>query len=238
MGIGDLDVPEEALLRIQEIFEEAERKVNEIIEVARRGELEPLPGKSLEETLEARIMEILADARDKTGKVVSSYLGLNNEVVIMAQTGARANILNITQMMGCLGQQSVRGERIKRGYTKRTLPHFKEGDIGAKAKGFVYSSFTRGLTPTEFFFHAMAGREGLVDTAVRTAQSGYMYRRLANALQDLYVAYDGTVRSSGNAIIQLRYGEDGVDPSKSDHGRAVNIDRIIEKVLGEIYVKK
>jgi len=95
----------------------------------------------------------------------------------------------------------------------------------------VYSSFRGGLKPTEFFFHAMAGREGLVDTAVRTAQSGYMYRRLANALQDLYVAYDGSVRTSEGFVVQFRYGEDGVDPAKSDHGAAVNVDDIIREVL-------
>ena len=99
-------------------------------------------------------------------------------------------MLNLSQMSGCIGQQAVRGERIKRGYRGRTLPHFKVGDLGAGAKGFVEASYKSGLSPTEYFFHAMGGREGLVDTAVRTSRSGYMQRRLINALEDIKIMYD------------------------------------------------
>jgi DNA-directed RNA polymerase subunit A' len=112
------------------------------------------------------------------------------------------------------------------------LPHYREGDLSAEAKGFVKSNYKRGLNPLEFFFHAMGGREGLVDTAVRTAQSGYMQRRLINALQDLRVEYDQTVRDDRTSIVQFRYGEDGVDPSRSDNGKAVNVEKIINKVMG------
>ena len=135
-------------------------------------------------------------------------------------------------MAASLGQQSVRGQRIVRGYTERTLPHFKVGDRGPYARGFVSSSFRKGLNPIEMFFHAAGGREGLVDTAVRTSQSGYMQRRLINALQDIKVEYDGTVRLPDGSIVQFTYGEDGIDPAKSDHGKAINIDKIIERVLG------
>ncbi|RLG77399.1 MAG: DNA-directed RNA polymerase subunit A', partial [Thermoprotei archaeon] len=92
--------------------------------------------------------------------------------------------------------------------------------------------FREGLAPTEMFFHAAGGREGLVDTAVRTSQSGYMQRRLINALLDLYVEYDGTVRAADGSIVQFVYGEDGVDPMKSSHGKAVNVQRAIERVVG------
>ena len=233
MGLDSLDVPPEAYGEIGRILREAEEEVTKLIEKARRGELEPLPGRTMEETLEQRILEVLSRARDRAGEVAGRYIGLMKEAVMMARTGARANMLNITQMVAVLGQQSIRGERIKRGFTRRTLPHFKWGDLGPRARGFVYSSFKRGLRPTEFFFHAMAGREGLVDTAVRTAQSGYMYRRLANALQDFYVAYDGSVRTSEGFVVQFRYGEDGVDPAKSDHGKPVDVDKVIRKVLAE-----
>jgi DNA-directed RNA polymerase subunit A' len=125
-----------------------------------------------------------------------------------------------------------RSERIKRGYIKRTLPHFKRGDLGAEAKGFVKSSYKSGLTPTEYFFHSMGGREGLVDTAVRTSRSGYMQRRLINALEDLKVKSDGTVRNTAGTIIQFVYGEDGIDPSRSVQGEPVDIDDIIREVVG------
>jgi len=149
----------------------------------------------------------------------------------MAKSGARGSALNLAQMIACVGQQSVRGERISRGYKNRTLPHFKPGDMGAKAKGFVESSFRKGLEPIEFFFHASGGREGLVDTAVRTSTSGYMQRRLINALQDLKAEYDGTIRNAIGDIIQFKFGEDGIDPSKSDYGKAVDVDVIIENFV-------
>ncbi|MCS7131934.1 MAG: DNA-directed RNA polymerase subunit A', partial [Hadesarchaea archaeon] len=190
------------------------------------------PGRSLRETLEMRIMEVLAESRDKAGEIAEKYLGLNNCAVIMARTGARGSMLNLTQMAACVGQQSVRGERLSRGYRGRTLPHYKSGDLGAEARGFISSSYKRGLNPLEFFFHAMGGREGLVDTAVRTAQSGYMQRRLINALQDLRIEYDGTVRDDRGAIVQFIYGEDGVDPARSDRGKAVNVEKVIERIIG------
>jgi DNA-directed RNA polymerase subunit A' len=231
-SIDDEDIPPEAKERINEIISEAEEKVNKLIEIYNAGEMEPLAGRSLRETLEMRIMEVLAESRDSAGMIAEKYLGLDNHAVIMARTGARGSMLNLTQMAACVGQQSVRGERLGRGYRGRTLPHFKPGDLSARARGFVSSSYKDGLNPLEFFFHAMGGREGLVDTAVRTAQSGYMQRRLINALQDLRVEYDGTVRDDRGAIIQFSYGEDGVDPARSDKGKAIDVERLIQRVIG------
>ncbi|MFB0500623.1 MAG: DNA-directed RNA polymerase subunit A' [Candidatus Hadarchaeaceae archaeon] len=231
-SIDDEDIPPEAKERISEVLDDAREKVNKLIEVYNAGELEPFPGRSLRETLEMRIMEVLAESRDRTGEIAEKYLGLDNPAVIMARTGARGSMLNLTQMTACVGQQSVRGERLSRGYRGRTLPHFKSGNLGAEARGFVSSSYKDGLKPLEFFFHAMGGREGLVDTAVRTAQSGYMQRRLINALQDLRVENDGTVRDDRGAVVQFVYGEDGVDPARSDNGKAVNVEKIIERVVG------
>ncbi|GAB6102511.1 DNA-directed RNA polymerase subunit A' [Thermococcus atlanticus] len=230
-AIDDEDLPEEAIDRIREIIREAEEKVNRLIEAYERGELEPLPGKTLEETLESKIMAVLAEARDNAGKVAERYLGMTNHAVIMAKTGARGKILNITQMAAMLGQQSIRGKRLYRGYRGRVLSHFRPNDLGARARGFVVNSYKSGLTPQEYFFHAMGGREGLVDTAVRTAQSGYMQRRLINALQDLKVDYDGTVRDPTGIIIQFRYGEDGIDPMRSWGGKTLDVDRVIVRTL-------
>ncbi len=233
-GISDEDIPPEAIKQIQEVIADAERKVEELIRAYREGNLEPMPGRSIEETLEMKIMQVLGRARDQAGKIAGRFLGMDNSAVIMAVSGARGSMLNLTQMAACIGQQSVRGERIKRGYayTNRTLPHFKPGDLGAKARGFVRSSYKDGLTPVEFFFHAMGGREGLVDTAVRTSQSGYLQRRLINALQDLKIEYDGTVKEqTSGMLIQFRYGEDGVDPMKSFRGKSVDVKRIIKEVL-------
>ncbi|MEM4577150.1 MAG: DNA-directed RNA polymerase subunit A' [Candidatus Nezhaarchaeales archaeon] len=237
MNLDDVTLPEEVNVEIRKKLREAEMKVEELIEKYKKGELEQMPGKSLEETLESMIHEVLSSARDNVGKIAAQYLKPSSQALMMARSGSRGSMLNLTQMAATVGQQTVRGERILRGYFDRTLPHFRRGDLGAASRGFVYSSFKRGLSPLEFFFHAMGGREGLVDTAVRTSQSGYMQRRLINALQDLHVEYDGTVRTADDKIVQLKYGEDGVDPSKSDHGKAINVEKTIEKVLGVAVLK-
>ncbi len=175
-------------------------------------------------------MNELATARDDAGTVADEFFGMENHGIIMTRTGARGSSLNIGQITACLGQQAVRGKRIFRGYRERALPHFEPKDPSPKARGFVDSGFRDGLDPIEFFFHAMGGREGLVDTAVRTQQSGYMQRRLINALEFLRVEHDNTVRDSSGNIVEFEYGEDGVDPAKSDHGKAVNIKGLIERI--------
>ncbi len=232
-GIDDEDLTKTEYKLIDEVLDEAMQDVTRRITIYNEGQLEPMPGRTLEETLEMQIMQVLGKARDKTGEIAGRHLGLSNSAVVMAVSGARGSMLNLTQMAGCIGQQAVRGERITRGYEDRTLPHFKRGDRGAEAHGFVKNSYKSGLTPAEFFFHAIGGREGLVDTAVRTSQSGYLQRRMINALQDLKVAYDHTVRTTGGRIIQFTYGEDGTDPSKSSFGDPVDVKGILENVLKE-----
>jgi DNA-directed RNA polymerase subunit A' len=227
-GFDELTLPEEVIKKIAKIVDESYKKVNELIKMYEEGKLEPRRGLTVEETLEQLIMAELARARDRAGRLADDALPLTNAGVIMARTGARGSILNIGQMTATLGQQAVRGKRISKGYTGRALPHFKLGDKSPDAYGFVKSNYRNGLSPIEFFFHAMGGREGLVDTAVRTQQSGYMQRRLVNAMEHLKVEYDLTVRDPEGNVIQFVYGEDGVDPSKSDHGKAVNITRLIE----------
>lgn len=231
-GIDDEDIPPEAQRQIHQTIQDSRSRVNELVEAYNKGLLEQLPGRDLEETLELQIMQELGKARDKAGKIAGAHLGLENSAVIMAKSGARGSMLNLSQMAGCVGQQAVRGERISRGYHGRTLPHFMVGDRGADAKGFVTASYKHGLTPLEFFFHAMGGREGLVDTAVRTSRSGYMQRRLINALEDLKIEYDGTVRNTAGTVIQFLYGEDGVDPTRSLRGKSVNVNEAIQDVLG------
>jgi len=232
-GIDDEDLSKTEYGQIDEVLKSAATDVTRRIKIYEDGQLEPMPGRTVEETLEMQIMQVLGKARDQTGQIAGRHLGLGNSAVVMAVSGARGSMLNLTQMAGCIGQQSVRGERIVRGYDDRTLPHFKKGDRGSDAHGFIAHSYKGGLNPTEFFFHAIGGREGLVDTAVRTSQSGYLQRRMINALQDLKVAYDGTVRSTGGRIIQFQYGEDSTDPTKSAFGDPVDVKGIVESILKE-----
>jgi len=229
-SFDELELSPRAQNKIAKTLEKYEKNVQELISAYRKGTLQRLPGQSLQDSFEIYVMNELAKARDDSGKIADEDFTLENSGIIMTRTGARGSSLNIGQMTASVGQQSVRGKRIMRGYVQRALPHFEPDDPSPKARGFVYSSYQSGLDPVEFFFHAMGGREGLVDTAVRTQQSGYMQRRLINALEHLRVEYDGTVRNSVGDIIQFSYGEDGVDPAKSDHGKAVNVSRLADQV--------
>ena len=244
-GTNDEEIPEEAIEVIDAHLDKAEQEVDKLIATYEEGLLQPLPGRSAEETLEMRIVQVLGEARDTAGEIAEGYLtmgkqsqddsydyvmAVENHSVVMARTGARASMLNLTQITSCVGQQAVRGGRIHRGYIERTLPHFKRNELGAKAKGFVHSSYKSGLDPIEFFFHAMGGREGLVDTAIRTAQSGYMQRRLVNALEDLNVRSDGLVTDNKGQVIQSVFGEEGIDPAKSDFGHVANLDKLIDEM--------
>ena len=232
-SIDDEDIPLDAKMQIRDSLENAAKKVRGYVDAYHDGTLENLPGRGPEETLEVEAMRVLGQARDEAGRIASKYLGLENSAVMMARSGARGSMLNLSQMAGCVGQQAVRGERLSRGYNKRTLPHFSKGDLGAEAKGFVKSSYKSGLSPTEYFFHSMGGREGLVDTAVRTSRSGYMQRRLINALEDLKVMQDGSVRNTAGTIIQFKFGDDGIDPSRGIGGKAVDMEDILFQVLGD-----
>lgn len=232
-GIDDEDIPEEEKKQIREVLKNAADKVKQLVVAYKEGMLDQIPGRSLEETLEVEAMKVLGKARNTAGEIAGKHLGLENSAVIMARSGARGSMLNLSQMAGSIGQQAVRGERLSRGYWNRTLPHFEVGDLGADAKGFVKSSYKSGLRPTEYFFHSMGGREGLVDTAVRTSRSGYMQRRLINALEDLKVKEDRSVRNTADTVIQFTFGEDGIDPSRGVQGEAVDIDDALLEVLGE-----
>ena len=233
IGIDDESIPPEAGDSVDEAIEEAYENVDKLIERYRAEELESLPGRTIDETLEMKIMQTLGKARDSAGEIAETHFEGTNPAVVMAESGARGSMLNLTQMAGCVGQQAVRGERINRGYENRTLSHFKQDDLSADAHGFVENSYRGGLTPKEFFFHAMGGREGLVDTAVRTSKSGYLQRRLINALSELEAQYDGTIRDTSDTIVQFEYGEDGTSPVKvsSSDETGIDVDQIAERVV-------
>lgn len=213
ISLDDLDVEQKVIDTSEEVIKKAEEKTKDIIESYNNGTLEIIQGKSREESREIRILKVLNEVRTKIGEVVKKEFPEENPVTHMIRSGGGGNILNITQMACCVGQQDLEGKRIDLGYQGRTLSLFKEGDLSPKAKGFIKSPFIKGLKPDEFFFGAMTGRSTLMDTALRTPKSGYLYRRLANALQDLRKEYDGTVRDSDNNIIQFVYGDDGIDVS-------------------------
>ncbi|XP_028071827.1 DNA-directed RNA polymerase III subunit 1 isoform X2 [Camellia sinensis] len=207
-------------------------KCDELIQSYNKGMLKLQPGCDAAQTLEAQITGVLNNIRETTAKVCMDELHWRNSPLIMSQCGSKGSPINISQMIACVGQQSVGGRRAPNGFIDRSLPHFPRKSKAPDAKGFVANSFYSGLTATEFFFHTMGGREGLVDTAVKTADTGYMSRRLIKALEDLSIQYDNTVRNASGCIVQFVYGDDGMDPSQMEGkgGVPLNFERLLLKV--------
>ncbi len=220
-SVEDFDLKESVIEETDEIIKKVEKKTKEIIESYENKSLEIIPGKTLEESREIKILQILNEVRTKIGSIVKEKFPKENPISSMIKAGGGGNILNITQMACCVGQQALWGKRIDFGFTQRTLSFFKKGDLSPKARGFIRSSFIKGLRPDEFFFGAITGRDSLMDTALRTPKSGYLYRRLANAFQDLREEYDGTVRDSSNKIIEFKYGDDNKEVSELHTGKNI-----------------
>jgi DNA-directed RNA polymerase subunit A' len=211
ISIDDLKTNKKVEETSEKILSDVEVKTKQIIDSYHNNTLEIIPGKTKEESREIQIIKVLNEVRTKIGQVVTQEFPKDNPVNTMILSGAGGNILNITQMACCVGQQSLWGGRISLGFTNRTLSFFKEHDLSPEAKGFIKTPFMKGLKPYEFFFGAITGRDSLMDTAIRTPKSGYLYRRLANAFQDLKIGYDETVRDGSANIVQFKYGDDGLD---------------------------
>jgi|APSaa5957512622_1039677.scaffolds.fasta_scaffold02605_9 DNA-directed RNA polymerase subunit A' len=218
-SVNDFDLDEKMIKEGDKIIREAEKKVEEILEDYAKGNLDLIPGKTAEESREVHVLRTLNEVRTKIGAYVKENFPEENPVNYIIKSGGGGNILNITQMASCVGQQAFGGGRIDIGYTNRTLSFFKKGDLSPASRGFIKNSFIKGLNPDEFFFQAITGRDSLMDTALRTPKSGYLYRRLANAFQDIRLEYDRTVRDSGNNLIQFEYGGDGVDVANLHSGK-------------------
>uniref|UniRef100_H2ZH13 DNA-directed RNA polymerase subunit n=1 Tax=Ciona savignyi TaxID=51511 RepID=H2ZH13_CIOSA len=231
IGIGDV-TPGEGLLQAKhQLLTEGYKKCDEFILALSRGKLPSQPGCTPEQTLEAVILKELSVIRDYAGKACLKEMDKSNTPLIMAICGSKGSFINISQMIACVGQQAIGGNRVPNGFEDRPLPHFEKHSKDPAARGFVANSFYSGLTATEFFFHTMGGREGLVDTAVKTAETGYMQRRLVKSLEDLCGHYDLTVRTSTKDVVQFVYGEDGLDPTDMEgKNRPVDFNRVLQVV--------
>lgn len=213
VGIEDTIVPTDVLKEINKEKQKVKKKFNDILEDAQKENkllVAHQPGKTIIQSFEYSVNSILNDCRKDIGSMLNTYMSSNNNIKHMIISGSKGNDLNISQICGIVGQQNVEGQRIPFGFHRRTLPHFLKDDFGPESRGFVANSYYKGLNPEEFFFHTMGGREGLIDTAVKTSQTGYMQRRLVKALEDVMVQYDSTVRDSFGNIIEYVYGDDGV----------------------------
>jgi DNA-directed RNA polymerase beta' subunit len=214
VGISDLIADEDTKKLIDTKIQEKKKQVEQVILQVHLDLFENNTGKTNQQEFEDQIFGILNQATSDAGSTGQQSLSAENRLLAMVRSGSKGEPLNVAQMMACLGQTAIEGKRVPYGFTDRTLPHYKKYDDSSEARGFIESSFIRGLTPQQFFFHAMSGREGLIDTAVKTADTGYIQRQLIKSMEDLTVQHDGTVRDTNNNIIQYHYGEDGVNPTK------------------------
>ncbi|XP_078486063.1 DNA-directed RNA polymerase II subunit RPB1-like [Ciona intestinalis] len=211
IGIGDVIADAQTYQDIQIQIRRAKQEVIEVMEKAHTEDLQPTPGR---QTFEDQVNRILNDVLEKTGSSAQKSLPDFNNFKAMVVAGSKGSKINISQVIAVVGQQNVEGKRIPFGFRHRSLPHFMKDDNGPEARGFVENSYLAGLTPTEFYFHAMGGRESIVNTAVETAQTGYIQRRLVKAMEAVMVRYDGTIRQCNDFIVQLCYGEDGLAGEK------------------------
>ena len=211
VGISDLISNDRTSAQIVDVINQKQKGVYDLIDQVRMGILDNNSGKTNREEFETRVNNVLNQATSEAGKIGLNNLNKGNRFVTMVNAGSKGSELNISQMISCIGQQNVDGKRIPCGFDNRTLPHYVKYDDSPEARGFVRNSYINGLDPQEFFFHAMGGRVGLIDTAVKTSSTGYIQRRLIKAMEDLKVHYDGTVRNNKNVIVEYKYGDDAVD---------------------------
>ena len=230
--------PSGRILKVREkAVEEMREDAKEHLKRFAKGSLELIPGRTPTESFEIRMMRTAAETKDKVQKQVlkeivegmmEEHPEFNSNVMILS--GSRGSVINLTNLYGMWGQASVREGRPKRGFANRLIALNRRGDVGIDAGGFIYENFMEGMSSYEYFYHAMGGRQGEVDTGVSTKVSGYLYRRLANSLKDLVVNNDFTVRTANRNIVQFKYGEDGVFPQKAFKGKSVSVKRELEKL--------
>jgi len=230
VGISDLVSNKNTSDRIAAMITSKMEEVQNITDKVHLGIMENNTGRSNYAEFETQVGNVLNDTTGQTGKIAVDSLNSDNRFVMIVKSGSKGSMLNISQMISCVGQQSIDGKRVPYGFDNRTLPHFRKYDDSPGARGFVKNSYISGLTAPELFFHAMGGRMGLIDTAVKTSQTGYIQRRLVKGLEDLKVEYDGTIRNNMGKIVQFSYGEDGIDTTRVENQNIPLVNMSIEDI--------
>ncbi|MFH1106548.1 MAG: DNA-directed RNA polymerase subunit A' [Candidatus Micrarchaeota archaeon] len=244
LSLADYKLDDLAVKEIREIHREARHGVKRLTDALVNKRLVRQPGKTLKDTFEEQVMGILEDARDRCGKIVLKHIQrhaahfgntemFQNSAILMSKAGAKGKLLNVVQMAAMVGQQAIRGKRMTAGYYGRLLPHFKRGDFGGYSRGFITANYKEGLDPLHYFFHAAGGRDSVVDKGVNPAKTGYMQRRLINALQDLTVHEDLSVRDAEGTVVQFLYGDDGRDPSGQPIAYGEPVGVVAAQSIGE-----
>ena len=231
IGVGDVTPNAEVVREKNEKLDEGIDKCTKLTEEFKNNKLTALPGCTAEETLELKMLGVLSKVRNDAGDSCKNLMPVNCAPKIMAMCNSKGSFVNLSQMAATVGQQAIGGKRVPLCFDQRSLLFFEEKCKSPEAGGFVRNSFHSGLRAYEYFFHTQAGREGLVDTAVKTADTGYMQRRLVKCLEDMSVKWDGTVRAADNQVVQFEYGGDGFDPLYMEgKGEPVDFGRVLKMV--------
>ncbi len=230
VGVSDLISDRKTTEEILQVIASKKMDVQQLTDKIHLGIFENKTGNNNAIEYENQVKGILNKATDQTGAIAKKSLSADNRFLIMVASGSKGNMVNISQMISCLGQQSVDGKRVPYGFDSRTLPHFSKYDDSPSARGFVENSYISGLTAPELFFHAMGGRMGLIDTAVKTSQTGYIQRRLVKGLEDLKIEYDMTVRNNMGKIVQFSYGEDSADTTRIENQSIPIVNMSVEDI--------
>ncbi len=206
VGLGDAIIPKDDQLEIKKYMQEKILEIQHLL-----TEIENYPDLLDAQTFEKQVFSILSAGKGELSKMVMKKLNSDNHFYGMIASKAKGNDINLGQIVGGLAQDILKFARIEKKVNNRTLVHFCQHDDTAEARGFISKSYYDGLEPHEFYFHHMTGREGLIDTAIKTADTGYLQRKLIKGMEDVYIAYDGTVRSGNNVIIQMLFGDSHLD---------------------------
>ena len=234
VGPSDLLLHPDIRNRNHKLIQEALNKEVDLAKKFHLNIIEDITG-NMADIYEANVSKIYTTLSEDITKTTMKTIALENRVYTMIASGAKGSDTNIKQMMCLLGQQTIDGARVPIGFTDRTLPHYPRYENGMESRGFIAHSFLEGPNPKEFFFHAMSGREGLIDTAVKTANSGYLQRKLVKAMEDLKTYYDGSIRDNGGEIIEFVYGADGFNSSKieqqSTEYKLITVEKLYENYM-------
>ena len=219
VGIDDVMLSKTGHERVNDRLQKASKLCEEI-----QREIAHAPAET-RQAGEAAILRMLSKMLLQTGGIVEEEMSKKNAIRRMVKGGSKGSFINLSQICACLGQQSLDGSRIVAEKGTRTLPCFANDDLSLASRGMVYNSFSLGLSPPELFYHAIGGREGLVDTAVKTSQTGYLQRRMNKSMEDNVVHGDGTIRNALGEVVSFRWGSDGLHPAK--------VERVKLAILGE-----
>ena len=230
VGISDLIADKDTNDKIRSTIVKKKKEVSKLVQQVHQQIFENNGNDTISVEFEKKVNNLLNKAISEAENLGLKSLSKDNRMTNMVSSGSKGKTINISQMVACLGQQNVDGKRIPNGYNDRSLPHFTKYNVSPESRGFVENSFINGLTPQEFFFHAMGGREGLIDTAVKTSETGYIQRKLIKAMEDLKVYNNLSVRNANGNIVQFLYGEDGMNYEKIETQYLSHLDTNVAKL--------